>query len=169
MTDPKKLYAEISFSPKANESDQDILDTHILAFKYFFHLYKGSRILNDPKAIHALNFILHHSLNASQTVTAQAESDLKDLIAKASLKYDFPKILGNVIDNVYQRLLECYYIDEISKSTLIGSLALCLMSLTVLDNFCADSPDFCIRFQSSGGVATLFAIINNRLDAFDSF
>jgi hypothetical protein len=152
MADAKKLYSNIDFFLKSNETLDQIKDQHQLAFKYMYHLNKGSKILNDQKALNALNYIIHYSWRNNQ---------LSNDIIETSLKYEFPKIIVSIIDNIYQRLIECYYFEGIDDETKIGSLGICLLSLTILDNFC-QKEEFCVEIQRERSLRTLFSILNNR-------
>lgn len=156
MADIKKVYAQIEFDLKPRQTERQVIEIHTLAYKYVYHLYKGSKVLKDPKALKALGYILHYS----------QEDNYRDRLIEISIKYEFPKLLVNIIGNVYQRLIECYSQDtdnDQESSDQVDSLAICLMSLTILENFSSKSVKFCHQIQSERGVQTLFAILNNRI------
>lgn len=57
MTDAKQLYAGVEFPERP--SPDKVPELSELAFKYFYHLQKGSKIIDDAKAQSALNFLLN--------------------------------------------------------------------------------------------------------------
>lgn len=152
MVDVKKLYSDINFLFEPNEEDQSAAKRLDLAFKYFYHINKGSKIINDSKALSALQFVLLHSETTNST--------------ELSLKYDFCKILINILENIYQRLIDNLLKNleesELNSQNKTGLLAIGVMVLNILENFLTNSSKFCISFQELNGLKTLFNFLNNR-------
>lgn len=102
MTDPKKIFANVDFSFIRNEEKSKFLERQELAYKYFFQLNKGSKILNDSKALVALDLTFKSALKSGYT----EQIDI-------SLKYDFTRILVSILENSYQKLLDCIKRDDL--------------------------------------------------------
>lgn len=69
MADVRKIFAQVVFPeyrPKLKENTRELTE---LAFKYLYTLNKSSRILNDSKALTALNFLLAHSGSTEETIS----------------------------------------------------------------------------------------------------
>ena len=154
MSDPKKLYANINFDVVKNESIEKALERQELAYKYLYHLNKSSKILNDPKGLTALNYIFYNT-NAINSI---------DQI-NIGITYDFVKILITIIENAYNRLIECFNVAELNEINIknrTGSLIVTLMVIEILNKFTFCSKKFCNRFHEENGLRTMFNLMNNR-------
>jgi hypothetical protein len=159
MTDARKLYSNITFEINPKEDEYQYLERQELAFKYFYHLNKSSKILNDSKALSAINYTHSNLVKSFRNVEKQI---------KISMKYDFTKIILNIIENCYQRIIECIHfiteVNEINDKNRIGSMAICLMSVEILDRFSYYSKEFSIKFHldNQNSFKSILNFINNR-------
>jgi hypothetical protein len=159
MTDARKLYSNVTFEINPKENENQYLERQELAYKYFYHLNKSSKILNDPKALNAINYTHSNLIKSFKNVEKQI---------KISMKYDFTKIILNIIENCYQRIIECIHfiteVNEINDKNRIGSMAICLMSVEILDKFSYYSKEFSIKFHldNQNSFKSIFNFINNR-------
>ena len=159
MTDARKLYLNISFEINPKENENQYLERQELAYKYFYHLSKSSKILNDSKALSAINYTHSNLIKSFRNIEKQI---------KISMKYDFTKIILNIIENCYQRIIECIHfiteVNEINDKNRIGSMAICLMSVEILDKFSYYSKEFSIKFHldNENSFKSIFNFINNR-------
>ena len=151
MNDPQSLYANISFDLVKNESKDKILEKQELAFKYFYHLNKSSKIINDAKGMSAFNFTF-------------VNADLREQI-EAGITFDFARILVSIIENAYQRIIECFNIetlDEISTRNRTNSLVTALMAVEIANKYTLYSKRFSFKFYEAKGLKSLFNLMNNR-------
>jgi hypothetical protein len=151
MSDPKSLYANIDFDYVRDESEEKLALKQELAFKYFYHLNKSSKIINDSKGLRALNFTFLNKNSRNQIQTA--------------LAFDFVKILISIIETSYQRLIECFKLKEITEASIenrTSSLVVALMSVDILGNYTAHSKKVCFKFYEENGLKSLFNLLNNR-------
>jgi hypothetical protein len=160
MTDARKLYANVTFELDTKETAEKYLERQELAYKYLYHLLRSSKILNDPKALNALNYT-HWQFGGVQTAWPHLEQ------INIGLKYDFHKILINILENCYQRLIECIHfsdeVGETNEKNRIGSMALSCLSLELLERFSYFSREFCLKFvHENAGLKVIFNLINNR-------
>ena len=151
MSDPKLLYVNINFDFNKNENDETISEKQELAFKYFYHLNKSSKIVNDAKGVSALNFSFLNKNIANQIQSA--------------ITFDFVRILISIVENSYQRLIECFKLENLSEEEIINrtsSLVTTFMCVEILNKCTFCSRNFCIKFYEEKGLKSLFNLMNNR-------
>lgn len=151
MSDPKSLYFNINFDFVSDESEEKHSIKQELAFKYLYHLNKSSKIIDDPKGLHALNFTFLNKNSWKQI--------------KVAMIFDFFRILISIIETSYQRLIECFKIDELTDINIDNrrsSLVVCLMSIEILGNYTAHSKEVTFKFYEEKGLKSLFNLMNNR-------
>jgi hypothetical protein len=154
MSDPRKLYAHVSFDLKASEPVEVLLEKHEYAYKYLYHTNKASKILNDAKALQALNYLYMNTMKLKQ-----------DEQIKLGLTYDIVKILVSLIETLYQRLIELINskeTTELANKNKTATMSVCLIVIGLVEQCSYHSIQFCDQFHEENGVKTVFHFINNR-------
>jgi len=154
MSDPRKLYAHVNFDLIQNEPVEILLEKHEYAYKYLYHTNKASKILNDAKALQALNYLYMNAMRLKQ-----------DEQIKLGLTYDIVKILISLIETLYQRLIELINSKETSElvnKNKIATISVCLIVIGLVEQCSYHSIQFCDQFHEENGVKTVFHFINNR-------
>jgi hypothetical protein len=144
----------VNFDLQASEPIDVLLEKHEYAYKYLYHTNKASKILNDAKALQALNYLYMNTMKLKQ-----------DEQIKLGLTYDIVKILISLIETLYQRLIELINSKETSElvnKNKVATISVCLIVIGLVEQCSYHSIQFCDQFHEENGVKAVFHFINNR-------
>ena len=150
---------KLSLQSIYTQSEQDVIKKQKQAYKYLCSIEEPTKILNDDKALEALQFT-----HANTTTNAYMPHLVKKL-ADISMEHNFPKIIVDLLRDLLLKLAHLLSSNEeddaIFKVYLDIYLKNILQTIEILKAFTRASITFCIQFYEENGPDSLLTFINN--------